>query len=144
MIVRKYDLLYGFLSICWSLLCGLSIHDTFLVNVCAWKDWMCFLYLLDAVFSIYPLGWVYELCRLHLLYSNFCLLELSVTERCVKIKISHYDHDCWLVIFFFIYFRTISLRYSGLLHLPGELLLLCNNPLYSRHTFWLKIYFVYL
>lgn len=40
--------------------------------------------MLDAGFCIYPLGQAYEQYCLHLLYSsNFCLLELSVTERVV-------------------------------------------------------------
>lgn len=129
------------------MLCGLSIHGTFLVNVlCMLAKTECVFFICRMQFSlsIYPLGRAYELCCLHLLYSNFCLLELSATERGVlKLKSPTMTMDLMTCnFFFFIYFRAISLRDSGLLYLPAELLLLCNNPLYSRHTFWLKICFV--
>lgn len=50
--------------------------------LCAWRDWICVLWLLDAGFFIHPFGQAYEFCCSHLLYSsNFCLLELSITEK---------------------------------------------------------------
>lgn len=82
-VIRKHDLLYGFLSICWSLFCGLSSTWSLFgrCSVCARRDWMSVRRLLGAGFSVYASCQDYELHCSHLVCSSsFCPLELSVTE----------------------------------------------------------------
>ena len=93
-VIRKHDLLYGFLSICWSLFCGLSSTWSLFgrCSVCARRDWMSVCCLLGAGFSVYMHHVRIMNCIVRILCAllAFVLLSYQLLRWCVKI--SHYDH----------------------------------------------------
>lgn len=119
---------------------ALSVCGPFLANV---------LYVLEKIECISTICWMQvSLCIHWVRLVNgvvhiFCIIlifaTLSYQLMRGMFKISHYDHGYFdLHVFFFMYFGAISLRPlgSGMLHLPGELCLLCNNCLYLKHAFF--------